>query len=380
MAKKGLIKKLVITGVVVAVVGAGVGLGVHYKDEITEGWNRLWGIEQTVPDTPADDPEQPLTQSVSFVIDGEIQDDIVITGGIATAPAMPTRLGYTFTGWTIDGYNEVQVDKVPINNATTFYAMFEKSTSASQFEFDNGKLVKYLGEDSKVVIPQTYSLGEIENIYTEWYDYNTLYAFWSENQDKMPLTVHTYDDETAEELTYELTTERTSVQALRNLSWNQAVWAEVPTQTYIDGTDFEVTSIGSNAFKGVSKMQAVTIARTVKEICNSAFYDCTGLKRVDIPNGVEKIGNQAFFTGSGDYPATITIAESVKSIGSNIVGVLNGTDVIFLGEEAPQIKHDTFNIYSTIYVPDAEFVAYLVADNFCNIKDQIKPISEYEEA
>ncbi len=380
MAKKGIIKKLVITGVVLAVVGTGVGLGVHYKDEIKEGWNRLWGIEQTVPDAPTDDPEQPLTQSVSFVIGDDIQDDIVVTGGTVTAPAMPLRAGYTFTGWTIDGYNEVQVDKVPINNATIFYAMFEKSTSASNFEFENGKLVKYLGEDSKVVIPATYSLGEVENVYTEWSNYNTLYAFWIENQDKLPLTVRTHDNDTGEEVAYELTTDRTSIQALHNLSWNQAVFAEIPTQRYIDGTDFEVTSIGSNAFKGISKMQGVTIARTVKEICNGAFYDCTGLKRVDIPNGVEIIGDKAFFTGSGDYPAIITIASSVKSIGSNIVGVLNSADIILLGEEAPEIKVDTFNIYSTIYVPDEELVAYLVADNFCNQKDQIKPVSEYEEA
>lgn len=380
MAKKRIIKNLVITGVVLAVVGTGVGLGVHYKDEIKDGWNRLWGIEQIVPDTPTDDPEQPLTQSVSFVIRGEIQNDIVITGSMATAPAMPIRAGYTFTGWTIDGYNEVYVDKVPINNATTFYAMFEKSTSASNFEFENGKLVKYLGEDSKVVIPATYSLGEVEQVYTEWSDYNTLYAFWNENQDKMPLTVRTYDDDTGEEVAYELTTDRTSIQALRNLSWSQPLFADVPTQRYIDGTDIEVTSIGASAFKGINKMQEITIARTVKEIGSNAFYDCTGLKRVDIPNGVEIIGDKAFFTGSGDYPETITIASSVKSIGSNIVGALNSADIILLGEEVPQIKFDTFNIYSTIYVPDEELVAYLVADNFCNQKDQIKAYSEYEEA
>ncbi len=357
---------LLCTGcVLLGVTGTGLYLAEIFKPAVEE--------QRPTPDVP-DDPgdETTLLQPVSFVVNGKATlSKNVATGTTATEPEVPLRAGYTFAGWTRDGLNEDKVAEVIINTPTTFYAMFKKSTDAGHFEFEDGALVSYFGEDKNVVIPTSYSLGEIENVYTEWSDYNTLYAFWNSNQDKMPLTI--YDADGTE---HELTTDRTSIQSLGDITYT--AWAEVPTQTYINGTDICVTTIGANAFIS-SNVSEITLPRTLKTIENNAFYDCTSLKSIDIPDSVEAVGNRAFYIGSSGYSKTITIGNGVKELGSNLFGYVKATIVID-ANEVPTITSTTFESDSIIYVPDTAYVKYLVADVWCDIKEQINPVSEYTEA
>jgi len=60
----------------------------------------------------------------------------------------------------------------------------------------------------------------------------------------------------------------------------------------IDGKD--VYYIGSNAFRELDRVQAVTIGPKVVEIGDYAFADCRNLKELYISKGIEKIGYYAF--------------------------------------------------------------------------------------
>ena len=75
-----------------------------------------------------------------------------------------------------------------------------------------------------------------------------------------------------------------------------------------------VTSIGSWAFRGCSKLRSVTIPDSVTSIGVEAFYGCSSLTGVTIPDSVTSIGGGAFRDCKS--LASVTIPDSVTSIGS----------------------------------------------------------------
>jgi hypothetical protein len=76
-----------------------------------------------------------------------------------------------------------------------------------------------------------------------------------------------------------------------------------------------VTTIGSDAFAGNTRIASVTIPDSVTSIGGNAFQGDTALTTVKIGNGVQSIGGSAF---SGDVALTsINLPSSLLSIGAN---------------------------------------------------------------
>ena len=93
----------------------------------------------------------------------------------------------------------------------------------------------------------------------------------------------------------------------------------IPETITIEDIVYNVTSIGSEAFRYCHNLTSITIPNSVISIESEAFRYCLNLTSITIPNSVTRIESQAF-EGCTDL-TSITIPNSVTSIG---IGTLNG--------------------------------------------------------
>ena len=68
----------------------------------------------------------------------------------------------------------------------------------------------------------------------------------------------------------------------------------IPATIEADGREYTVVSIDKNAFKGLTKMEGVSIPDTVASIGMNAFAGCTALKSVVVPQTVQSMGSGVF--------------------------------------------------------------------------------------
>lgn len=98
------------------------------------------------------------------------------------------------------------------------------------------------------------------------------------------------------------------------------------------------TTISSSAFFRCTFLENVTIPNTVTSIGGSAFSECNNLTNITIPNGVTYIGVRAF-AYSG--LTSVTIGNSVKSISSEAF-THNNLKSIILPKSINNIDYDAF--------------------------------------
>lgn len=87
----------------------------------------------------------------------------------------------------------------------------------------------------------------------------------------------------------------------------------IPATVVVNGTQYEVTSIADNAFKGLTTVTSISIGENVETIGDSAFEGCTSLNSITIPAGVSTIGDSAF-KGCSKLK-TATLSKGVTEIG-----------------------------------------------------------------
>ena len=87
----------------------------------------------------------------------------------------------------------------------------------------------------------------------------------------------------------------------------------IPSTITNNGTNYNVTSIGSSAFQDCSDLTSVDIPSSVKSIGSYAFSGCSGLTSINIPSSVNSFGEGAFIGCSS--LTSIEIPNRVTSIG-----------------------------------------------------------------
>ncbi|MBQ3363059.1 MAG: leucine-rich repeat protein [Muribaculaceae bacterium] len=80
-----------------------------------------------------------------------------------------------------------------------------------------------------------------------------------------------------------------------------------------------VTSIGDNAFDGLTDLTHITIPNSVTSIGHNAFHSCKNLTEITIPNSVTSIGGCAFASCSSltsvTIPSSVTFIDSAPFVG-----------------------------------------------------------------
>ena len=128
------------------------------------------------------------------------------------------------------------------------------------------------------------------------------------------------------------------------LNWNLVI----PSTVIYGGNNYNVTSIGDNAFSNCTTLISIIIPNSVTSIGAGAFYRCSSLPSITIPNSVTTIGGWAFTWCTSLTSATI--GSSVTSIGNSAfqnctlltsVQIDNQAAITYLGT-------NIFNIHSVI--------------------------------
>lgn len=103
----------------------------------------------------------------------------------------------------------------------------------------------------------------------------------------------------------------------------------IPKTMTVNKTNYKVTSIAKDAFKGNTKLTRVTMGNNIRVIGARAFMNCKKLKRVTLGDNVKKVGTKAFY---GNKRLTKLTIQSTKltqaSIGANAFAKGNKTVVV----------------------------------------------------
>ena len=149
----------------------------------------------------------------------------------------------------------------------------------------------------------------------------------------------------------------------------------IPKTIWINGTTYNVTTIGVNAFGWCSELISVTIPNSVTRIALSAFQNCYSLTSVTIPNSVSFIGEFAF--GNCTSLTSITIPNKVTSISSSVFSGCSGLTSVTIPNSVTSIGEAAFyGCSSLVSVTIPNSVTSIGSEAFsgCNISKIISKI------
>ena len=124
---------------------------------------------------------------------------------------------------------------------------------------------------------------------------------------------------------------------------------------FIEGDDFQVTTIGSSAFSQNETISKVVLPETITTINVSAFANCSNLSEINLEH-VTNIGISAF---SDTALTNVEINENVTSLNSVFYGCSDLTYVLInssLVNPGDVISLTVFNDEIKIYVPDQYYI------------------------
>lgn len=92
---------------------------------------------------------------VTFMVDNDtFASEYVVVNNYVTNPSIPSKNGYSFMGWSIDGENVIDLSSVLITDSTTFVAIFESNVVTyvgSDFDTRLGYNYNFSGYNVRVV-------------------------------------------------------------------------------------------------------------------------------------------------------------------------------------------------------------------------------------
>lgn len=356
---------------VLALGGLATGGYYIYKGVTTAPKEEQTPVTPDTPDDPTGGEEQPLTHTVTFTIEG--QDPItqtVANGGLITEPDAPTREGYIFQGWALQGTTDiVDFSTLTATENMTFVAIWIEEPALLGFVFENGSVSKYTGEETDVVIPATYSLDADGNaIEGEDYQVTAIGRAFSSNKTITSVTIPngvTYIDNDA---FYNCTAlvHLTIPDSVEKIGTNAFV--NCPLE-YFQDDGLNYLGCDENPYVVLMPTTDTTItSATISDRCKvtySAFVNCTALENIEIPASVKNIGAQTFLKCSS--LAEVTIPKTVTDMGRGIFSYCTALKHVEILAPITALSGTTFSnctSLESVILPDT--IIELESQNFTN--------------
>lgn len=194
-----------------------------------------------------------------------------------------------------------------------------KTEKPKEFKIRNNILVKYLGKDTNVIIPDG-----VTSIGNEAFEHCT------------SLTNVIIPD---------------GVISIRRYAFRGCVSLKNIT------IPNSVTSIGDFAFKGCTSLTSVTIPNSVTSIESWAFSGCESLTNVTIPNGVTSIRDSAFYNCTA--LTSVAIPNSVTFIGSFAFAYCTSLTSITIPDSVTSIEWSAFRGCTSLTSVTLNSAAYI---------------------
>jgi len=244
----------------------------------------------------------------------------VKSGEKVTKPADPTKEGYAFVKWTLDGKD---FDfNTPITKDIELKAVWETSEPVVQvvlkYKVENGYAIVEGFESTEstnaaVAIPSTYVDPESgKTVPVKEIDGRAFAEFAN-------LTSVTIADSVETIWGYAFINCKSLKSivipdSVKNLGVGVFKYCTSLTSVTLPES---LDSIASDLFIDCISLKSITIPDSVEAIYGNAFSGCTGLTSIEIPNGVKELAGYAF-DGCKSLTGSITIPESVKTIGNGV--------------------------------------------------------------
>ncbi len=270
----------------------------------------------------------------------ELEDIIVQYGTVVSELPTPTRLDYTFDGWTLDG-NPVVLPYTFLGNADIeFVAVWIGLSSGILYEISNDEVtvLSYQGIETNLIIPDTIAGLPVTTIGSGAFSGNTTivslvlgqYVTTIENQAFYQMTNLTYLELSASTQTFgtqvlfgsnsleHLVLSSESNYQLRYYFGNNINF--IPTTLHTleladDSAYINVTLTQNN----LGSVTSILIPETIDTIPEQAFQGANSLTSIVIPDSITSIGVSAFRGASSLESITLPFVGSSRSAtGSNV--------------------------------------------------------------
>lgn len=179
--------------------------------------------------------------------------------------------------------------------------MKENESEISKYVFsEDGALLAYTGDKTEIEIPTTYSLSA--NTETVEMSSSSVTAL-VERARNYGIKKYTIENQTGN-----------FQDDYGNYYYQEKYVLTYQKRLVIEGNDYQVTSIGSEAFRNNTRITKVTLPETITSIKNNAFSGCYNLRTINFPENLELIEYSAFF--NCNRLQDFTFPDNVRYIGA----------------------------------------------------------------
>ena len=261
-------------------------------------------------------------------------------GKTATAPSVPTKEGYTFSGWYKDEALTEAWDFATdtVKDNTILYAKWTINSYSVTFQNQDGTVL----ETKDVTYGQTavYS-GTIPTMdHTDTYEY--IFTGWDQDLSQ-PIKGKTTFTAVYFKASYGLEyTLNSDGKSYKVSGYHGSVTEVIIPTTY---NLLPVTVIGANAFYDKSAVTSIEIPGSILTIESLAFHFCTGLTTITIPSSVTSLYSDAF---SNCHNLAEIIVDPANSFYVSVNGILFDHDMKTLMLISESNPLTTYVIPSTV--------------------------------